>query len=204
MKWTNQRKLSVGVLALAAGAFAVDQFAPQGGPDAAVAADAAATARPAVAATRSEPSNASAATEAAQPMAVLARHIRRVAATERLDAVPCADAFSPPAAWYPTPAPAARAAATARPAEPSSRVPEFRASYRLTAVLRTGPRVDQGMAVLHGARAGQHGVTVRVGQELGGFVLKAVHDRGVVFADGREQFELLLPEPGLVTAGAAG
>jgi hypothetical protein len=61
------------------------------------------------------------------------------------------------------------------------------------------------MAVLHGSGPGRPrrgDVMVRVGQELGGFVLRAVHDRGVTLYDGREQFDLELPEPGLATTAA--
>jgi hypothetical protein len=208
MKWTQQRKLSAGVLALAAGAFLIDAFVIRGGADASAsgAGPVAAVTTPAVAAgaATSRPDAGRPATGSSGdpdvPAAALAKALAEAAAAEGLPAAGAsADAFRPPAAWYPDPA-ATAATPSANPADPASRASAFRAAYRLTAVMRTGPRPEQGVAVLHGAKPGSFGITARVGQRVDGFVLRAVHDRGVTLADDREQFDLTLPEVGLATA----
>ncbi|MDB5294326.1 MAG: hypothetical protein JWO31_309, partial [Phycisphaerales bacterium] len=134
------------------------------------------------------------------------RQLSRATADGGLDPERCPDGFRPPAGWFPEPvAPAAVIpvnAAVAAPAPTSDRAAAFRAGYRVTAVLRTGPRPDQGLAVLAGAAGGQT-VTVRVGQSVGGFVLRAVHERSVTLVNGGDSVDLALPTAGLTTASVA-
>ena len=88
-------------------------------------------------------------------------------------------------------------AAAAAPPPPDKAV-VFRSSHKLTAVMR-GSAPGQGVAVLTGP---QGGVTARVGQAVGGFVLKSVRDNGVVMSNGKQEVVLELSKPGL-TASAS-
>ncbi len=119
-------------------------------------------------------------------MAVLARHMEEVCAAEGLTAGRSADAFTPPAAWFPTQAINSDGAAI------SARAAELRTKYKVTAIMRSGR--DQGMAVIHGQ-------TLRVGQSFQGFTVKAIRDRAVLLADGNEQVELELADSGLAGIG---
>ena len=184
MKWTKQQKIGVGVLSLAAIAFGVDRFFVQGrNDDVAPAAIVSAPELP-----RSTPAETSikvVLAQAAQPMAVLARRLNEVAQAEGMESGRTRDAMTPPTSWY-------RNASKAAPKVAVNGAADFNAKYRVSAVMRTGPGSQQGLAVIAGE-------TVRVGQVFNGYTLKSIHDRSITLSDGREDFVVELPASGLAS-----
>lgn len=187
MKWNNQRKIAVGLLGLAFAAFLGDRFFfLDGQPDLAIQPDG--IAKPASGGAAGTAAKDASAIASGMPMAALARKMEEICLAEGLIPGKSKDAFQPPAAWFPPPPEAAPAPATAA----ASKANEFKSKYKLTAVMRSGATSKGGLAVIQGQ-------TIRVGQSIGGFQLKAIQDRSVVVSDGREDVELVLLDAGVAT-----
>ena len=189
MKWTKQRIASVGVLAAAAAAFVIDRGLLSAS-DAAGAAtpvvDVSTSARGAMTVTAA-PSTAAA--NAAQPLAVLARQLDAVSDAQGVPSGVCADAFRAPPEWF------GQVSVAASAVQPmADNAVAFRADHKLTAVLRNGNRADRSIAVIRGQ-------AVRMGQSIGGFTLNAIHDDWVQLSDGNGAWVRLdLPKPNLSSA----
>lgn len=178
MKCNKQQKIAFGLLGLAVVAFLGDRFVLGGGS----AEELAIAAESSIVGIQTGSSVAPAVASASLPMAVLARRMEEVCAAEGLNPGQSADAFTPPASWFP-----AQVAEGSGPAV-SPRAHEMRQKYKVTAIMRTGR--GQGIAVIQGQ-------TFQVGQTFQGFKVQAIRDRAVVLSDGQEQVELELPESGL-------
>lgn len=191
MKVTKQQKIASGILAAAVLAFVVDRVAFSDGPATASAVPAATvltgTATPSV---RSAAVSKGSDVTGVGLTAAMARRLSVVAGNEGIEQGSCADGFCPPAEWFAPSADAAGVGQRVRITTAADRAAAFKATHKLTAVLRTDRRPNEGLAVIQGR-------PMRIGQTMDGFTLTSVHDRSAVLADSRGlTVELELPRPG--------
>lgn len=170
MQLTNQRKISIGFVALALAGFGFTYFGGSAQPQ-----GSAAHRTPAshTAVAKSAPADETEA-QLAQ-LSVIGHRLERAASAERVDVAHTPDAFKPcvglVADSKPASDPAAEAAAAAA---------KFRKDHRLLAVIKSG---RTAVALVDGK-------TLRPGQSLGAFKLVAVRERSVEFDSGAAKVEL--------------
>lgn len=193
MKVTKQQKIALGVLAAAAMAFVVDRVAFSDSTSTASATPAAVvqtgTAMPNI--TRAPaPRNAEGSTSVGLT-AAMARRLAEVASHEGIEQGSCSDGFCPPAEWFAPNADPSGGVQRVRITTAADRAAAFKLTHKLTAVLRTDRRPNEGLAVIQGR-------PMRIGQTIDGFTLTSVQDRIAVLTDPRGlTVELELPRPGV-------
>lgn len=169
MQLTNQRKVSIGFVALALAGFGWTMLG--GSPQPQIPTAHRTPAAHAVA--KSAPADETEA-QLAQ-LSIIGHRLQSVASSEQIDVAHTPDAFKPYAGLVadskPTADPAAEAAAAAA---------KFRQQHHLLAVIKSG---KTAMALVDGK-------TLRPGQSLGAFKLVAVRERSVMFESGATQVEL--------------
>lgn len=170
MQLTNQRKISIGFVALALAGFGWTMLGGSPQPQAPVAHK---TPAGHAAVAKSAPADETEA-QLAQ-LSIIGHRLQSVASAEQIDVAHTPDAFKPYAGLIadskPVADPAAEAAAAAA---------KFRQQHHLLAILKSG---KTAMALVDGK-------TLRPGQSLGGFKLVAVRERSVTFDSGAAQVEL--------------
>jgi hypothetical protein len=182
MNLSKSRKVMLGLLGLAAVAFAADKLLRGG-----------ATLQPNAAAAQTLPGGtvpalqpaAPAATEeakAAPALLSVAERLKGLAETSGLNPTLARDAFVPPESWIPeAPPPASTPAAPVVKVDPAA---DFARNHKVTAVILVG---NAGSAIIDGK-------VVQIGQELDGFTLVRMAAGSVVFKaiSGSSEVELRL------------
>ena len=124
-----------------------------------------------------------AADELSQPQEVrvpmVTARLRRVRQSQQLSVIPAVDVFRPGAVWK---SPDDSGGPDAPSARKRQAIEQFVTAHPLTAVMRNG---DGGYAIIGGQ-------TVRLGHQIDGFTVTAIHDRSVELASGKLRIELTL------------
>ena len=188
MKLTKERKLYVGILALAGIGLLVDRLflAPEDAPsNPSSAAAAAIPTRPPVVVPSASTGAAKPAESAGRPSC--ADRLAKVGRSLPADLSDLRDAFRPSAAWC---AAIKTAAPSPSPQQPDK--PTFGQQHQLTAVVVDGK----------GGKAIVDGRCLEVGDQLDGFTLVSVGTKTAVFTNGDVRLVLALPEAKRASAGA--